>query len=64
VLRVRDMESGQVRPAGRSIPTGRGGMDELEFGIGGGIDTPFDGICTGKDGGWKPRGADCQKNVS
>jgi hypothetical protein len=41
------MESGQVRPGGRSIPTGRGGIEELGFNVGGGLEMPFDGICIG-----------------
>lgn len=50
------MESGHESPGGKSIPLGRGGMDELAGGAGV-PETPFDGICTGIGGGWKLMGA-------
>ena len=34
VLRVRDIESGQLRPTGRSVPTGRDGKEEFGGGRG------------------------------
>jgi hypothetical protein len=37
------MASGQVRPAGRSTPVGKGGMEEFELEINGGAETPFEG---------------------
>lgn len=37
------MASGQVRPAGRSAPAGRGGIEEFGLGIKGGAGTPFEG---------------------
>jgi hypothetical protein len=63
-LRVRDIESGQESPGGKSIPLGRGGMEELAGGTEGVLETPFDGICTGIGGGWKLMGAGCYKLVS
>jgi hypothetical protein len=43
VLRVREIASGQVKPGGRSTPSGRGGIEELGF-MGGGTGTPLEGI--------------------
>ena len=43
MLRVRDIASGQVRPGGRSIPRGRGGMEELVGGADGCAEKPFKG---------------------
>lgn len=46
VLSVREIESGQVRPGGRSIPWGKGGNVLAPFGgamPGGGMGTPFRG---------------------
>jgi hypothetical protein len=44
VLRVREMASGQVRPGGRSTPSGRGGREELFCAAeGGGMGTPLEG---------------------
>ncbi len=54
VLRVREIASGQLRPCGRSTPSGRGGIDEFADGGGGGTETPFEGIGIG--GGWKLTG--------
>lgn len=51
------MESGQESPGGKSIPLGRGGMEELTGGAEGALETPFDGICIGIGGGWKLMGA-------
>lgn len=46
MLSVREIESGQVSPGGRSMPWGRGGKVLAPFGgamPGGGTGTPFKG---------------------
>lgn len=37
------MASGQVKPAGKSAPAGRGGIEEFGLIGGGGAETPFEG---------------------
>lgn len=49
VLRVREIASGQLRPAGRSTPRGRGGIEDVRGGASwmGAGGKPLDGIGIG-----------------
>lgn len=48
VLRVLEIASGQLRPCGSSIPSGRAGIEEFVDRAGGGIEPPFvRGSCIG-----------------